>query len=173
MITQAERFKVRMKGIKEMVELLHRAQLIPSAKYSLLNSWQGILNHVIGAGTNPLPHCLQGIEMIPPYEKVQILQDYSNILNWTLSELRDLVHKAEAQMRGKIPRGARMKESLNHRDQNGIGTLTSSRFILSILGMLTAQHSGHELNILLNSQAIALVQTVIRKIFNIKDIFWK
>ena len=162
MFTQTERFKVRMKGIKEMVELLNRSQLIPSAKYSLLNSWQGIVNHGIVSRTNPLPHCLLGIEMIPPYQKVQILTEYAKILNWTLSELRELVHGAEAQMRGKIPRGARMKESLNHRDQSGIGTLASSRFILSILGMLTAQHSGPELNILLNSQAVALVQTVIR-----------
>jgi len=167
MFTQAERYRIRVKGVKEMTELLNRSQLIPSAKYWLLNSWQGIIKHTtMGTKPNPPPQCLTGIDMIPPYEKVNLLLQYSKILEWSLAELRSLVHAAEAQMRGKIPRGTRMKESLNHRDQHGIGTASavSSRFMLTILGMLTALHSGHELNVLLNSQAVALLQTIVRLI---------
>ena len=55
MYTQAERYKVRLKGIKEMVELLHRSQLIPSTKYALLNSWQGILRYSGAIGRTNLP----------------------------------------------------------------------------------------------------------------------
>ena len=58
-----------------------------------------------------------------------------------------------------------MKESMNQRDQAGLGPLLpSARFILSVLGMLTANHSGHELNLLLNGQTVALVQTLVRLI---------
>ena len=35
-----------------------------------------------------------------------------------------------------------MKESLNHRDLHGIGTLSSSRFLLELLGMLTNALDG-------------------------------
>ena len=60
--------------------------------------------------------------------------------------MRRLVLGAESQLRGRIPRGARMKESINHRDQHGVGTLTSSRFLLSVLGMLTFPFSGQVRN---------------------------
>ena len=152
-----------------MLELFQRChQLIPSAKYCLLNSWQGALLHrrhrwphphlaaaaattkaaaQAAASSSPMaavPPCLESLDMIPPYDKVQLTQANSRLIEWCLAELRRTAHEAETLMRGKIPRGARMKESLNHRDQNGVGTLACSRFLLSLFGMLTAKFSGKQ-----------------------------
>ena len=142
-----------------MLELLQRSQqLLPSVRYSLLNSWQGSLLHrrhrwpdpaaviISPPVTSPAgvaPPCMHSLDMIPPCEKVQLLLANGRLLEWCLLALKRATHEAEAMMRGKIPRGARsMKESLNHRDQNGVGTLACSRFLLSLLGMLTATFSG-------------------------------
>ena len=133
MFLQMERFKIRLKGVKDMTELLKQSSLIPSVKYCLLNGWQGIVPNPCQPRTSVtkscVPPCLDMLDMLPSYDKAQLTLAYSAIIDWSMSELRRLVTSAEHQMRGKIPRGARMKESLNHRDQNGVGTLTSSRYI--------------------------------------------
>ena len=77
------------------------------------------------------------IGLIPPFNRVQILLARSAILEWTVDELRNLVQISERELRDKIPKGARMKESLNHRDLHGIGSFVSSRLLLTLLGMLT------------------------------------
>ena len=161
MCLQVERYKIRMKGVKEMTELLSHDSLIPSVKYCLLNGWQGIVH---SRGQSCVPHCLEMLDMLPSYEKAQLTLAFSRIIEWSLQELRRLVVSAESQIKGKIPRGARMKESLNHRDQNGVGSLASSRFLLSLLGMLTFPYSAQELNLVMNSQAVALIQTLLRLI---------
>ena len=58
------------------------------------------------------------------------------MLEWTATEMSHLVKMAECQIRGKIPKGARMKESLNHRDLYGLDTLTSSRFVYTFVSCL-------------------------------------
>ena len=163
MCLQVERYKIRMKGVKEMTELLRQSSLVPSVKYCLLNGWQGIV-HSRGPGQSCVPQCLDMLDMLPSYDKAQLTLATSKILDWSLEELRRLVVSAESQIKGKIPRGARMKESLNHRDQNGVGSLASSRFLLSLLGMLTFPYSAQELNLVMNSQAVALIQTLLRLI---------
>ena len=67
--------------------------------------------------------------MIPPRSQAYLLLAKSSMLEWTATEMSHLVKMAECQIRGKIPKGARMKESLNHRDLYGLDTLTSSRFV--------------------------------------------
>ena len=94
------------------------------------------------AGTKRMPQCMENIDLIPPYNRARILLAYSSVLEWTAEELQRLVRAAERQIRCRIPKGARMKESLNHRDLHGIGTLASSRFLLELLGMLTNALDG-------------------------------
>ena len=43
---QVERYKIRMKGVKDMTELLKQTNLIASVKYCLLNGWQVKLTFV-------------------------------------------------------------------------------------------------------------------------------
>ena len=71
--------------------------------------------------------------MIPPRSQAHLLLAKSSMLEWTATEMSHLVKMAECQIRGKIPKGARMKESLNHRDLYGLDTLTSSRFVYIFL----------------------------------------
>ena len=52
----------------------------------------------------------------------------AGLLEWAAGEFRRLVRAAEDQIRDKIPKGAKMKESLNHRDLHGVGTLSYSRY---------------------------------------------
>lgn len=84
-----------------------------------------------------IPQCMNQIGLIPPYNRAEILLARSSILEWTLDELRSLTQAADRDLRGKTPKGARMKESLNLRDLHGIGSFMSSRLILTLLGMLT------------------------------------
>ena len=164
MVLQVERYHIRLKGVKELVQLFHTTQLIPSVRYCLLNGWQGIV-HSGRRLAGPVPQCLAGLQLLPPYDKASLQLAYSRVLDWSMAELRRLVGGAELQVRGRIPRGARMKESVNCRDQAGVGSLQpDSRFLLTILAMLSVRYSGQELSIIFNSQAVALVQTLIRLI---------
>ena len=74
--------------------------------------------------------------MIPPRSQAHLLLAKSSMLEWTATEMSHLVKMAECQIRGKIPKGARMKESLNHRDLYGLDTLTSSRFVYTFVSCL-------------------------------------
>ena len=159
-----DRYKVRLKGVQDVHQLLSRSgSLIPSVKYCLLSGWHGIV-HSGQPMASVAPQVLEDLSMLPPYDKTCLTLAFGRLLDWSSEELRSLVHGAEAAMRGKIPRGARMKESLNHRDQNGVGSLACSRFLLSMLGLLTTPFSGQELSVILNSQTIALLQTLLRLI---------
>ena len=146
---QIGRARRRMRGVEQINELLRSSELIPSAKYSLLNGWQG--NVQLGGrraarrrpAAKTMPQCLENIDLIPCYNRARILLAYSSVLEWVAEELQRLVRAAERQIRCRIPKGAmRMKESLNHRDLHGIGTLASSRFLLALLGTLTNAVDG-------------------------------
>ena len=67
-----------------------------------------------------MPQCTENVDLIPPYNRARILLAYSSVLEWTAEELQRLVRAAERQIRCRIPKGARMKESLNHRDLHGV-----------------------------------------------------
>ena len=114
----------------------------------------------------PAPQCLDHVHLIPPQSKSRLLLAKSAVLEWTASELATIVKSAEVQIRGKIPKGARMKESLNHRDLHGIGTLTSSRFLTSMLAMLTSHMNGQEVGLLLGNQLLSSLQVNWRRFQN-------
>ena len=75
------------------------------------------------------PGSTEGIELAPPYLRVQVILARAGLLEWAAGEFRRLVRAAEDQIRDKIPKGAKMKESLNHRDLHGVGTLSYSRYV--------------------------------------------
>ncbi len=110
-------------------------------QYYLLSGWQGMVQHD-HVSTQPSPQCLSNVHLIPQKLQARLLLSKASLLEWTASELASIVKIAEIQIRGKIPKGARMKESLNHRDLHGVGTLTSSRFLTSLLAMLVRNLPG-------------------------------
>lgn len=79
LLNQIDRAQKRLRGIKDMTELLRSTELIPSVKYNLLNGWLGIINYcssetaaMFGASKGcltPLPQCEENIELIPPYHR--------------------------------------------------------------------------------------------------------
>ena len=167
---QVKRTEIRFRGISQMLGLLHANDLVPSVKYYLLCGWHGLVNYNkcladgVRYGKESMPQCLENIELVPAYERVHILLAKSSILEWIADEFCRIVKHAEEQMRDKIPKGARMKESLNHRDLYGIGTLPTSRFLLSFLGLLTSQFNGREIGLLLGKGALSAVQILMRLI---------
>ena len=157
---QVERAQMRQKSLRSMLELLKLSQnLIPSVKYYLLSGWQGMVQHD-QALVQTAPQVLDHVHLIPPQSQSQLLLSKAEVLEWTASELTETVKKAEIQIR--IPKGARMKESLNHRDLHGLATLTSSRFLTSLLAMLTSHINGKEVGLLLGSQLLSSLQTLLR-----------
>ena len=166
---QVKRTKIRLKGISQLFNLLQAQALVPSAKYYLLCGWHGLVNKAMAQGENHLgaqamPQCLENIMLVPAYERANILLAKSSILEWIADEFCRMVKHAEEQMKNKIPKGARMKESLNHRDLYGIGTLSTSRFLLSFLGLLTNPSNGREIGLLLGNGVLSSVQILMRLI---------
>lgn len=161
---QVQRAKTRSTGLKNMLELVKASDsLVPSAKYYLLNGWQGMVQHE-QRSANTKPQCLDNVHLIPPHAQAHLLLAQSAMLEWTAQELSKMVKSAELAIRGKIPKGARMKESINHRDLHGVGTLTSSRFLMSLLAMLTSFINGQELGLLLGRQVLSSLQILLRLI---------
>ena len=164
---QIERAQKRLRGITDMGELLRTAdQMIPSAKYNLLNGWQGLAPQGLTTATarSTFPQCLDDVDLIPAYNRARIVLAHSSILEWTTAELQRLVRAAAAEMDGRIPRGARAKESANQRDLRGVATLPCTRFLLVLLAMLTKALDGQEVSLLLHRRVVASVQTLLRLI---------
>ena len=161
---QVQRVELRQRSLSSMLELFDLSQnLIPSVKYYLLSGWQGMVQHD-GTGIEPAPQCLDNVHLTPPKSQARLLIAKSQLLEWSAGELSKIVKNAEIQIRGKIPKGARMKESLNHRDLHGVGTLTSSRFLTSLLSILTSHMNGQEISLLLGNQVLSSLQTLLRLI---------
>ena len=92
--------------LRDPIDLPPRSsELIPSAKYNLLNGWQGNVQYGKRSGgnrqakTKMMPQCMENIDLIPPYNRARILLAYSSVLEWTAEELQRLVRTAEKQIR--------------------------------------------------------------------------
>ena len=158
---QVIRSQIRLASLNNMLEMV-KSSWIPSVKYYLISGYQGMVQY--NSVLNPAPSCLHQVHLTPPRVQALLLMSKAGLLEWTAQELASIVKDAETQLRGKIPKGARMKESLNHRDLHGVGTLSSSRFLTSYLAMLTSSMSGGEMNVLLGNQVLSSLQTLLRLI---------
>jgi len=144
------------------MELLKIKDLTPSSVYMIVNGWQGIVH----GGTDKrsfLPKTDQDIKQSRPYLKAKIFLAHSELLKWAVGELRRIAldARSESQNFKSLNRGARSKENLNQRDRMGFGALSSARFILGLIGMLSASFSGLEVNYLLSSGLISVIQTLL------------
>ena len=167
---QVKRTEIRLRGLSQMLNLLQANEFVSSVKYYLLCGWHGLIhqcNKITSEDTflkQTLPQCLENIALVPAYDRASVLLAKSSVLEWIADEFCRIVKNAEGQMRNKIPKGARMKESLNHRDLYGIGTLPTTRFLLSFLGLLTSQINGREIGVLLGKGVLSAVQILMRLI---------
>lgn len=162
LIHQVERARRRLRGIKNMNDLLGLASnLVPSAKYYLINGWQGLVQYH-ETPRDTMSQCLEDINLIPPSLKAEILIANANVLDWSAHSLALLVRKADSQVRGKAPKVARMKESLNHRDLQSSRTLPYARFLLGYLGMISVHVNGMEMGRLFHGKILSSIQTLLK-----------
>ncbi|CAH1776574.1 unnamed protein product, partial [Owenia fusiformis] len=157
---QVERAELRLKGIQNILTLVHKDHLIPSVKYAMLCGWQGLLT--VGTKlTEPLPHCLTNIGLIPPCDKILIEMMYCELSKWCISTLRSCILEAEMFFKSKGINPSSQGQD-NSKDDLSIGTLPVGRFMLSVLGMLTSEHHGNSISLILNSGLLALTQSILR-----------
>ena len=103
------------------------------------------------------------IEQSSPYLKTRIILAHSEVLKWALADLRRITLESRSippTTRG-VSRGARSKENMNNRDRMGLGTLSSARFILGLLGILSENLQGSEVSFLISSGILSVIQTLL------------
>ena len=76
---------------------------------------------------SPPPCCLDGVQLARPYERAQLLVQHGRLTALAGQQLRQLAAAADLQFRGRGCKSSRLKENLNHMDQNGLSTLPAAR----------------------------------------------
>ncbi|XP_064637694.1 E3 ubiquitin-protein ligase HERC2-like isoform X2 [Lineus longissimus] len=157
---QVGRAELRLRGIQNILTLLHKNHLIPSVRYALLCGWQNLLR-VGKHAREPLPHCLSNVNLIPPCDRVLLEMTFSELIRWAVMTLRKGVVEADMffRTRGIHPNNP---NDNNNKEGISIGLLPSARFLLSAIGILTNEHQSNGVGLLLNSCILALTQTILR-----------
>ncbi|XP_075228227.1 E3 ubiquitin-protein ligase HERC2 isoform X3 [Lycorma delicatula] len=148
MYCQVERANLRKSGILMILELLKRDKLIPSVKYNIINGWLGPVNQ---KNINRWD-----IELVTPYQKAELLLLKSQVLERTLSNLKELILQAD--------RWAKWYSHSLRTPFNSLKKLSWTRFVLALIGMLTQNHSGNELSLIINSGVFALMEFILKEI---------
>ncbi|XP_037077204.1 E3 ubiquitin-protein ligase HERC2-like [Pollicipes pollicipes] len=158
---QMERAGLRLRGLDMVHGLLAKTHLVASARVHLLMGWLG-LGPTLKASHTPLPSCLDGVRRSRPYERAQLLVQHGRLQQLAAHQLRQLAADAEQQFRGRSCKSTRLKENLNHMDQNGLSTLPSARFLLPLLAVLSGEHGPDVGSMLVSSGLLATAQTLLR-----------
>ncbi|KAM7290215.1 E3 ubiquitin-protein ligase HERC2 isoform X3 [Ixodes scapularis] len=171
MYCQMERAKVRQSGLESILVLLEKSSLLPSVKYKLQCGWQGLLPFGNMPWERPV-HCLSNVNLIPPYQRISLELASSRIALWAVAELRSLVldcccfegdDSAVDSHPGHSSRRLVSKASVDSGSSTcGGAPAAPSRFLLSVLGLLSGDHQGRELSLLLGSGLLAHLQTLLR-----------
>ena len=69
------------------------------------------------------------MQLVPPYERAQLLARHGQLMALAARQLRQLAAAADQQFRGRGCKSSRLKENLNHMDQNGLSTLPAARWV--------------------------------------------
>ncbi|XP_068082847.1 E3 ubiquitin-protein ligase HERC2 [Anabrus simplex] len=160
MYCQVQRARIRIQGIEMMYELLKRDYLISSVKYALLNGWLGLAQkkQVL---REEISYCLDNIQLVNPHQKVEVVLAQAKITAWAVAALRENILLAEQPRR---PNKLKGKGSLNQGTYSWLRKLPWARYLLTILGMLTSNHHGNEISLLMNSGVLALIHTLVRQL---------
>lgn len=171
MYCQMERAKVRLSGLENISALLEKGSLLPSVKYKLQCGWQGLLPFGNMPWERPV-HCLANVNLIPPYQRISLELASSRIALWAVAELRSLVldcccfegdESAGDSRLGRSSRRLVSKASMDSGSSTcGGAPAAPSRFLLSVLGLLSGDYRSRELSLLLSSGLLAHLQTLLR-----------
>ncbi len=102
------------------------------------------------------PHYLCNTEQVYPSLLASLELKFQELSQWTVRKLRTLVLEAELALKRDVGGGRRDGRSPR------VGMLSVSRFIVALLGMLTAEHEAADISVLVNSGFMGLSQTVFR-----------
>ncbi|XP_077983839.1 E3 ubiquitin-protein ligase HERC2-like [Glandiceps talaboti] len=156
LICQVDRAQIRQKGIEAMLGLVEEDFVIPSVRYNILCGWQGLLP-LTKNNSEPLPHCLKNIYLIPTYNRMIMEITFAKLHTWAINTLREAVLSADY-----LFKTSGINPSRAYGNGNSLGTLPQARFLLAMLTMLTSDHQANSLSLLLNSGVLGLTQTVLR-----------
>lgn len=119
-------------------------------------------NYPIGfAYRDPIQHCLANVSLVPPSDRVILEATYAKINSWALNILRASVHFADSNFKIAESKPSTSADQYN-RNSMSLGALPVARFLLSALGVLTADHRSGDVCVILNSGILGLSQTIMR-----------
>lgn len=110
---------------------------------------------------DPVHHCLSNINLVPPTDRVLLESTYAKINTWALNILSASVRFADSTFKMTELNPGTSADNYN-RGGLSLGALPVARFLLSALGVLTADHRPGDVCIVLNSGVLGLTQTIMR-----------
>lgn len=81
------------------------------------------------------PHCLNDVQLIPPYERVILETAFTKINYWAIDLLQKAVRCADEAFKDSKDFSDRNKSCDNFRGDLSLGALPTARFLLSALGL--------------------------------------
>ncbi|RXG68738.1 putative HERC2-like protein 3 [Armadillidium vulgare] len=170
---QFERAEMRLKGLELFLNFIQKENLLPSVRLTIIHAWLNLLPFS-PAQNFTLADSLEGVSLVPVYERAHLRALWSRIWEWGVNELRFHVLKVEHNLLMAFPGGRnKTKESLgskhrdnkeitNSKEHNHFASQSSSRFILAILSLLCHPHNGADMSLLISGGLLALIQTLLR-----------
>lgn len=121
-----------------------------------------------------LPHCLENVSVISPYERAMLEVQCISFLIWSVNELRSSVLKIDQQhsrlnSKNNELCGTKPKHSLLYskefdakNPELAFELLQLARFPLIFIGLLFGDHRAYEISFLSSSGIFAMMQTLLR-----------
>ena len=103
------------------------------------------------------PHYLCNAEHVYPSLLAALEVKCHELSQWMVRKLRTLVLEAELSLKRGVATGKR-----DGKPSPRVGVLSTSRFIVALLGMLTTEHEAMDISVLVKSGFLGLSQTVLR-----------
>ncbi|XP_028301238.1 E3 ubiquitin-protein ligase HERC2 isoform X2 [Gouania willdenowi] len=164
LLKQLERAEVRLEGIDTMLKLASKSFLLPSVQYAMLCGWQRVIPEgtVIG---EPLSDCLKDVDLIPPFNRMLLEVTFGKLYSWAIQNIRNILLEASARFKELGIQPVPLQTITNENPAGpSLGTIPQARFLLAMIHMLSLKHGSNSLSLLLNSGALALMQSILRLI---------
>ncbi|XP_033150467.1 LOW QUALITY PROTEIN: probable E3 ubiquitin-protein ligase HERC2 [Drosophila busckii] len=150
MYCQMQRCQQRLAGLEMVQQMLELHGLLDAAQYSLLNGYLGAQLKA-SAGLAATHNVLDQLNMVSAYQKTKLLLAQSQVLDWAVRQLRQLVNQEQQCVTRQG------KDSCNLSTYVLLKRLPRARFLLSVFGLLAKQLGANELALLINSGLLGTV----------------
>lgn len=152
--------KIRKTGLNMIHHLLDQSHLLISIRYSVINGYLGLNSK----DSNDTLHCLDDVNLITPYLKVEMLLSQLSVTEWCIETFRNYVLKDIPCKAGKM-KCSTAKVNLNIGTYTLLRDIPRARMLLAILGMLASgPYNPSELTPLINSGIIGAVLALLKQV---------